>query len=136
MRELINLRTFTVAIAIALMLAAAGCAERVDVVIDLLKANGFDVGEKSEEELVFVGAPHATGVDVNGQRILIYRFSKPENVRDGVEATEDILKAGTGFWEVSLDPIEDNYYTKGEFLIFLGGHPDSERIRKLLDDKL
>ena len=120
----------------ALTLVVIGCSSPLDEVTDILAANGFDVGEPTDEKLIYIGAPTAIGVDVNGQHILIYHFSNTKSLKEGVEAIHDILEAKTGFWETNVEKIEDNYYTKGEHLVFLGGHPDSDRIKSVLEDKL
>ena len=96
-RPLIKISTILLAFGVATLLVAA-CGEETSEVIGILKSNGFNVGPESDERLVYIGAPQDTSVKVNGRQVLIYRFPDRDDLREGVIAIEDIIKAGTGLW--------------------------------------
>tara|TARA_B100000949_G_scaffold218352_1_gene216698 strand:- start:36 stop:434 length:399 start_codon:yes stop_codon:yes gene_type:complete len=110
--------------------------ETIDNVISLLRENGYQIGERSEEQVVYIFAVDGIGIDVNGQHILIYEFADDEIIDDGIEATEKVLQSKTGFWEFNKQPTEEPYHVKGKILLFLGDHPDAGKIRELLDTSL
>ena len=109
----------------------------VDGIIDLLKDNGYSVGERSEEHVLYVWAADGGGLKVNGHQVVIYEYETPKILRSkGLKAIDVILEIGTGFWEMNLNSEEKPYFYKKNMLILLGDHPDSSRIRALLDENL
>ena len=107
--------------------------ETIDSVISLLKDNGFQIGERSEEQVIYIWAVDGVGIDVNGRHILIYEFADDEEaVIKGIEAAEKVLERGTGFSEFNRPAMEEPYHVKGKLLLFLGDHPDASRIKELV----
>ena len=114
-------------------LLAAACGEETSEVIGILKSNGFDVGAESDERLVFIGAPQDTSVKVNGRDVLIYRFPDRDDLREGVIAIEDIIRAGTGLWGYDAENPGASYHERGLYIVYFGDHPDADRIREAMD---
>ncbi len=123
------------AFGVAALLAAA-CGEETSEVIGILKSNGFDVGAESDERLVFIGAPQDTSVKVNGRDVLIYRFPDRDDLREGVIAIEDIIKAGTGLWGYDPENPDASYHERGLYIVYFGDHPDANRIREAMDKEI
>ena len=117
----------------AFALLAAACGEETSEVIDILKSNGFDVGVESDERLVFIGAPQDTSVKVNGRDVLIYRFLDRDDLREGIIAIEDIIRAGTGLWGYDPENPAASYHERGLYIVYFGDHPDADRIRQAMD---
>ena len=117
----------------AFALLAAACGEETSEVIDVLKSNGFDVGAESDERLVFIGAPQDTSVKVNGRDVLIYRFLDRDDLREGIIAIEDIIRAGTGLWGYDPENPAASYHERGLYIVYFGDHPDADRIRQAMD---
>ena len=117
----------------AFALLAAACGEETGEVIDILKSNGFDVGVESDERLVFIGAPQDTSVKVNGRDVLIYRFLDRDDLREGIIAIEDIIRAGTGLWGYDPENPAASYHERGLYIVYFGDHPDADRIRQAMD---
>ena len=120
------------ALGVAALLAAA-CGEETSEVIGILKSNGFNVGAESDERLVFIGAPQDTSVKVNGRDVLIYRFPDRDDLREGVIAIEDIIRAGTGLWGYDPENPGASYHERGLYIVYFGDHPDADRIRQAMD---
>ncbi len=120
----------------AFALLAAACGEETSEVIGILKSNGFDVGAESDERLVFIGAPQDTSVKVNGRDVLIYRFPDRDDLREGVIAIENIIKAGTGLWGYDPENPAASYHERGLFIVYFGDHPDADRIRQAMDKNI
>ncbi len=114
-------------------LLAAACDEETSEVIGILKSNGFNVGAESDERLVFIGAPQDTSVKVNGRDVLIYRFPDRDDLREGVIAIEDIIRAGTGLWGYDPENPGAAYHERGLYIVYFGDHPDADRIRQAMD---
>jgi len=109
----------------------------VDGMIDLLKDNGYSVGERSEEHVLYVWGIEGGGVKINGHPVVIYEYESPMMLQSrGLKAIDVILEKGTGYWEMNLNSEEKPYFHKKNMLILLGDHPDSSRIRALLDKNL
>ena len=123
------------ALAVVALLAMA-CGEQTSEVIGILKNNGFDVGAESDERLVFIGAPQDTSVKVNGRDVLIYRFPDRDDLREGVIAIEDIIRAGTGLWGYDPENPTASYHERGLYIVYFGDHPDADRIRKAMDKEI
>ena len=117
----------------AFALLAATCGEETGEVIDVLESNGFDVGAESDERLVFIGAPQDTSVKVNGRDVLIYRFLDRDDLREGIIAIEDIIRAGTGLWGYDPENPAASYHERGLYIVYFGDHPDADRIRQAMD---
>ena len=117
----------------AFALLAAACGEETSEVIDVLESNGFDVGAESDERLVFIGAPQDTSVKVNGRDLLIYRFLDRDDLREGIIAIEDIIRAGTGLWGYDPENPAASYHERGLYIVYFGDHPDADRIRQAMD---
>ena len=117
----------------AFALLAAACGEETSEVIDVLESNGFDVGAESDERLVFIGAPQDTSVKVNGRDVLIYRFLDRDDLREGIIAIEDIIRAGTGLWGYDPENPAASYHERGLYIVYFGDHPDADRIRQAMD---
>ena len=117
----------------AFALLAAACGEETSEVIDVLRSNGFDVGAESDERLVFIGAPQDTSVKVNGRDVLIYRFLDRDDLREGIIAIEDIIRAGTGLWGYDPENPAASYHERGLYIVYFGDHPDADRIRQAMD---
>ena len=120
------------AFGVAALLAAA-CGEETSEVIGILKSNDFDVGAESDERLVFIGAPQDTSVKVNGRDVLIYRFPDRDDLREGVIAIEDIIRAGTGLWGYDPEDPTASYHEHGLYIVYFGDHPEADRIREAMD---
>ena len=131
-RPAIKIATILLAFAASALLAAA-CGEETSEVIDILKSNGFNVGAESDERLVFIGAPQDTSVKVNGRDVLIYRFPDRDDLREGVIAIEDIIRAGTGLWGYDQENPGAAYHERGLYIVYFGNHPDADRIREVMD---
>ena len=131
-RPAIKIPMTILALAAAALLAAA-CGEETSEVIDILKSNGFDVGAESDERLVFIGAPQDTSVKVNGRDVLIYRFLDRDDLREGIIAIEDIIRAGTGLWGYDPENPAASYHERGLYIVYFGDHPDADRIRQAMD---
>ena len=109
----------------------------VNGLIDLLKDNGYSVGERSEEHVLYIWGIDGGGVKVNGHQVVIYEYESPRLLQSrGLKAIDLILEKKTGFWEMNLNSEEKPYFHKKNMLIVLGDHPDSSRIRALLDKNL
>ena len=115
---------------------AAACGEETSEVVGILKSNGFNVGAESDERLVFIGAPQDTSVKVNGRDILIYRFPDRDDLREGIIAIEDIIRAGTGLWGYDQENPGASYHERGLYIVYFGDHPDADRIRQVMDDNI
>ena len=131
-RSVIKIPTILLAFGVAALLAAA-CGEETSEVIGILKSNGFDVGAESNERLVFIGAPQDTSVKVNGRDVLIYRFPDRDDLREGVIAIEDIIRAGTGLWGYDQENPAASYHERGLYIVYFGDHPDADRIREAME---
>ena len=131
-RPAIKIPMTILALAAAALLTAA-CGEETSEVIDVLESNGFDVGAESDERLVFIGAPQDTSVKVNGRDVLIYRFLDRDDLREGIIAIEDIIKAGTGLWGYDPENPAASYHERGLYIVYFGDHPDADRIRQAMD---
>ena len=131
-RPTIKIATIVLALAASALLAAA-CGEETSEVIGILKSNGFDVGAESDERLLFIGAPQDTSVKVNGRDVLIYRFPDRDDLREGVIAIEDIIRAGTGLWGYDQENPGASYHERGLYIVYFGDHPDADRIRQVMD---
>ena len=131
-RPVIKFPMIFLAFGVAALLAAA-CGEETNEVIGILKSNGFDVGEESDERLVFIGAPQDTSVKVNGRDVLVYRFSDRDDLREGVIAIEDIIRAGTGLWGYDPENPAASYHERGLYIVYFGDHPDADRIREAME---
>ena len=116
--------------------AAYACGDSINEVATALDASGFTVGESSDDRLVYIGAPVDDGILINGHHVLIYRYSRLEKVREGVEAIEAIIAAGTGLWGYDQANPEGAYHVQGRFIVYWGDHPEGERIRQALEDKI
>ena len=134
-RPLIKISTILLAFGVATLLVAA-CGEETSEVIGILKSNGFNVGAESNERLVYIGAPQDTSVKVNGRQVLIYRFPDRDDLREGVIAIEDIIKAGTGLWGYDPENPAAAYHERGLFIVYFGDHPDADRIRQAMDKEI
>jgi hypothetical protein len=116
-----------------LVLALAACGEETSEVITALKKNGFKVGPQSDERLVYIGSPQDTSVKVNDQDVLVYRFADRDDLRKGIEAINDIAKAGNALWGYDIENLEASYYERGLYIVYFGDHPDAEKIRRAID---
>ena len=126
-----------VAVAIAALFACRPeDPETIDNVLTLLRDNSYQVSEASEDGVVYIWAVDGVGLDVNGQRILIYEFADDEIIDQGIEATEKVLQRGTGFQEFNRQPTEESYHVRGKMLLLLGNHPDAGKIRDLVDSSI
>ena len=117
-------------------LSAAACGEETSEVVGILKSNGFNVGAESDERLVFIGAPQDTSVKVNGHDVLIYRFPDRDDLREGIIAIEDIIRAGTGLWGYDPENPGAAYHERGLYIVYFGDHPDADRIRQVMDNNI
>ncbi len=131
-RATIKIAMILLALAASALLAAA-CGEETSEVIGILKSNDFDVGAESDERLLFIGAPQDTSVKVNGRDVLIYRFPDRDDLREGVIAIEDIIRAGTGLWGYDPENPGASYHERGLYIVYFGDHPDADRIRQVMD---
>lgn len=131
-RPAIKIATILLAFAVSALMAAA-CGEETSEVIGILRSNGFNVGAESDEGLVFIGAPQDTSVKVNGRDVLIYRFPDRDDLREGVIAIEDIIRAGTGLWGYDPENPGASYHERGLYIVYFGDHPDADRIREAMD---
>ena len=131
-RPVIKISTMFLAIWVAALLATA-CGEETSEMIGILKNNGFNVGAESDERLVFIGAPQDTSVKVNGRDVLIYRFPDRDDLREGVIAIEDIIKAGTGLWGYDPENPAGSYHERGLYIVYFGDHPDADGIRAAME---
>ena len=120
----------------AAALVTTACGEETSQVIDILKKHGFNVGAESDERLVFIGAPQDTSVKVNGLDVLIYRFPDRDDLREGVIAIEDIIRAGTGLWGYDQGNPEASYHERGLYIVYFGDHPDADRIREAMNKEI
>ena len=134
-RPLIKIFMLVLAFGLASLLASA-CGEETSEVIGILKSKGFDVGTESDERLIFIGAPQDTSVKVNGRDVLIYRFPDRDELREGVIAIEDIIRAGTGLWGYDQENPGASYHERGLYIVYFGDHPDADRIRQAMDDRI
>lgn len=116
-----------------LVLTLVACGEETGDVIGALKKEGLEVGAQSDERLVFIGAPQDTSVKVNGRDVLIYRFVDRDDLREGIEAIHDIIRARTGLWGYDKENPEASYHERGLYIVYFGDHPDAERIRQAID---
>ena len=72
----------------------------VNGLIDLLKDNGYSVGERSEEHVLYIWGIDGGGVKVNGHQVVIYEYESPRLLQSrGLKAIDLILEKKTGFWE-------------------------------------
>ena len=117
-------------------LLAAACGEETSEVVGILKSNGFNVGAESDERLVFIGAPQDTSVKVNGHDVLIYRFPDRDDLREGIIAIEDIIRAGTGLWGYDQENPSASYHERGLYIVYFGDHPEADRIRQVMDNNI
>ena len=131
-RPLIKISMILIALAAAGLLTTA-CGEETSEVIGILENNGFNVGAESDERLVFIGAPQDTSVKVNGLDVLIYRFTDRDDLREGVIAIEDIIRAGTGLWGYDQENPGASYHERGLYIVYFGDHPDADKIRAAMD---
>lgn len=131
-RPVIKIPMILLAFGVAALLAAS-CGEETSELIGILKNNGFDVGAESDERLVFIGAPQDTSVKVNGRDVLVYRFPDRDDLREGVIAIEDIIRAGTGLWGYDQENPAASYHERGLYIVYFGDHPDADRIREAMD---
>lgn len=131
-RPVIKIAIILLALAVSVLMAAA-CGEETSEVIGILRSNGFNVGAESDERLVFIGAPQDTSVKVNGRDVLIYRFPDRDDLREGVIAIEDIIRAGTGLWGYDPENPGASYHERGLYIVYFGDHPDADRIREAMD---
>ena len=131
-RPAIKIAIILLALAVSALMAAA-CGEETSEVIGILRSNGFNVGAESDEGLVFIGAPQDTSVKVNGRDVLIYRFPDRDDLREGVIAIEDIIRAGTGLWGYDPENPGASYHERGLYIVYFGDHPDADRIREAMD---
>ena len=125
--------TKTLVLLSLLVLTLAACGEETSEVVAALKNNGFDVGPESDERLVYIGAPQDTSVKVNGRDVLVYRFADRGDLRKGIEAINEIAKAGTALWGYDIENIEASYYERGLYIVYFGDHPEAEKIRRAID---
>jgi len=130
------IKVFTMLLAFALSATLAACGEETSEVVGILKSNGFNVGAESDERLVFIGAPQDTSVKVNGRDVLIYRFPDRDDLREGIIAIEDIIRAGTGLWGYDQENPGASYHERGLYIVYFGDHPDADRIRQVMDDNI
>ena len=131
-RTLIKLSMILIALGAVAFLTTV-CGEETSELIGILKNNGFNVGAESDERLIFIGAPQDTSVKVNGRDVLIYRFNDRDDLREGVIAIEDIIKAGTGLWGYDQENPGASYHERGLYIVYFGDHPDADRIRAAMD---
>lgn len=131
-RSTIKIATMLLSLAVSALMAAA-CGEETSEMIGILKSNGFNVGAESDERLVFIGAPQDTSVKINGHDVLIYRFPDRDDLREGVIAIEDIIRAGTGLWGYDPENPGASYHERGLYIVYFGDHPDADRIREAMD---
>ena len=128
------------AVALLVMVSLISCRDgddTIDVVIDILKENGYQVGEKSMKTVPFVWQRDGVGVDVNGEHVVIYQYDDEKLLKTGKIAVNEIVEAGTGFWDLPEGTLPENiYYSRGVILVFLGGHSDSADLRKILKNTL
>ena len=134
-RPAIKFSMILLAFAVATFFTAA-CGEETNELIGILKNNGFNVGAESDERLVFIGAPQDTSVKVNGHDVLIYRFPDRDDVREGVIAIEDIIKAGTGLWGYDQENPAASYHERGLYIVYFGDHPDADGIREAMEKEI
>ena len=130
------IKVFTMLLAFALSATLAACGEETSEVVGILKSNGFNVGAESDERLVFIGAPQDTSVKVNGRDVLIYRFPDRDDLREGIIAIEDIIRAGTGLWGYDQENPGVSYHERGLYIVYFGDHPDADRIRQVMDNNI
>ena len=130
------IKVFTMLLAFALSATLAACGEETSEVVGILKSNGFNVGAESDERLVFIGAPQDTSVKVNGRDVLIYRFPDRDDLREGIIAIEDIIRAGTGLWGYDPENPGASYHERGLYIVYFGDHPEADRIRQVMDDNI
>ncbi|MXY42728.1 MAG: hypothetical protein F4Y50_01455 [Dehalococcoidia bacterium] len=123
-------------LAFALSATLAACGEETSEVVGILKSNGFNVGAESDERLVFIGAPQDTSVKVNGHDVLIYRFPDRDDLREGIIAIEDIVRAETGLWGYDQENPGASYHERGLYIVYFGDHPDADRIRQVMDNNI
>jgi hypothetical protein len=119
-----------------LVLTLAACGEKTGEVIAAFESGGLDVGPESDVGLIYIGAPQDTSVKVNGRDVLIYRFVRRDDLREGIIAINNIMKAGTGLWGYDIENPEASYHDKGLYLVYYGDHPDADRIREAIDTGL
>lgn len=128
------------AVAFLVIVTLVSCRDgddTIDVVIDILKENGYQVGEKSMKTVPFVWQRDGVGVDVNGEHVVIYQYDDEKLLKTGEIAINEIVEAGTGFWNLPEGtPPENIFYSRGVILVFLGNHSDSGDLRKILKNNL
>ncbi len=133
-------KAIKLAIAVLVMATLVSCREgedSVDLVIELLKNNGYQIGERSMATVPFVWQRDGVGVDVNGEHVVIYQYDNEALRKTGAISVDEIVEAGTGFWDIPEGtPPEHIYYARGVILVFLGGHSQSAAIRELLKNNL
>ncbi len=113
----------------------------VEDVIEIIDRAGYSVSEPSEAGVPFVWQNKGLGVNVDGEPIMVFRYSAPtvdatgsrDNLVEGIKAINEIVEKETGFWDVDKSLGEDLYYRNGRMLVFLGGHSKSEALKQLLD---
>ena len=133
----ISARVFKIALPCFLLaLFVAACGEETNTVIGAFERHGLDVGAESDERLVYIGSPQDTSIKVNGRDVLIYRFPDRDDLREGVRAIEDIIRAGTGLWGYDAENPGASYYERGLYIVYFGDHPDAERIRQAMDAEI
>ena len=119
-----------------LALFGAACGEETNTVTAAFEQHGLDVGAESDERLVYIGAPQDTSVKVNGRDVLVYRFPDRDDLREGVQAIEDIIRAGTGLWGYDPENPGASYHERGLYIVYFGDHPDAERMRQAMDAEI
>ena len=119
-----------------LALFGAACGEETNTVTAAFERYGLDVGAESDERLVYIGAPQDTSVKVNGRDVLIYRFPDRDDLREGIRAIEDIIRAGTGLWGYDPENPGASYHERGLYIVYFGDHPDAERMRQAMDAEI
>lgn len=133
----ISARVFKIALPCFLLaLFVAACGEETNTVVGAFERHGLDVGAASDEGLVYIGAPQDTSVKVNGRDVLIYRFPDRDDLREGIWAIEDIIRAGTGLWGYDAENPGASYHERGLYIVYFGDHPDAERMRQAMDAEI
>ncbi len=148
MRELIVPRIAAPAALLALVLLTSACRGNVfDVedVIEIIDNAGYTVSEPTQKGVPFVWQNKGLSVNVDGELVVVFRYSKPSTDPSGVdrdpqvyglEAIDKIVEKGTGFWEVDKSLGEELYYRNGRIVVFFGGHSKADAIKQVLDQKI
>jgi len=120
-------------IAMLVLVFVAGCRDEGPDIAAMLQENGYYVTNASQQNVVYVGAQAAQGADVNGSRVVIYKFGTIGGRQEGEKAVSRIITAGSGFWPMNVLTTTEAYFGKDRYLVVYGEHPDRDRIRQLLD---